>query len=105
MASKTPFLTTDVGNAKEIIEWSQGGVLIPTVIDKHGYSHADIGKAAKLMEELYRNPEKRVALRNAGFKNWQEKFSWEKIARRYEELYGKLLADKENTHKASSQER
>ena len=93
MASKTPFLTTDVGNAKEIIEWSRGGVLIPTVKDKQGYSHADLGKAAKLIEELYCNPEKRDALRNAGFKNWQEKFSWEKIARRYEEVYGKLLSE------------
>ncbi len=31
MASKTPFLTTDVGNAKEIIEWSGGGILLPTI--------------------------------------------------------------------------
>jgi glycosyltransferase involved in cell wall biosynthesis len=31
MASKTPFLTTDVGNAKEIVEWSQAGKVLPTM--------------------------------------------------------------------------
>ena len=31
MASKTPFLATDVGNIKEIIGWSNGGLLLPTI--------------------------------------------------------------------------
>jgi L-malate glycosyltransferase len=30
MASKTPFLATDVGNVKEIINWTGGGCLLPT---------------------------------------------------------------------------
>jgi L-malate glycosyltransferase len=33
MASKTPFLVTDVGNSREIIKWSGGGLLLPT---RHG---------------------------------------------------------------------
>ncbi len=33
MASKTPFITTDVGNAQEIIKWSDGGILLPTIKD------------------------------------------------------------------------
>ena len=37
MASKTPFLTTDVGNAKEIIEWTNGGELLPTLKYPNGY--------------------------------------------------------------------
>lgn len=32
MASKTPFLVTDVGNSAEIIEWSKAGLLLPTRI-------------------------------------------------------------------------
>jgi L-malate glycosyltransferase len=91
MASRTPFLTTDVGNAKEIIEWSKGGDLLPTIKDKRGYSRADIGQSVPLLENVYHDPERRAAMREAGFKKWQEQFSWEKIAKRYEEVYVKLL--------------
>ncbi len=91
MASKTPFLTTDVGNAKEIIEWSHSGELLPTTRDKNGYSRADIGQSVKLLEGMYDNPKKRVAMQEAGFNIWQEQFSWEKIAKKYENLYLKLF--------------
>ena len=91
MASKTPFLTTDVGNAKEIIEWSHSGELLPTIRDKNGYSRADIGQSVKMLEGMFDNPEKRAAMQEAGFNIWQEQFSWEKIAKKYEDLYLKLL--------------
>ena len=91
MASRTPFLTTDVGNAKEIIEWSHSGELLPTTRDKNGYSRADIGQSVKLLEGMYDNPEKRVGMQEAGFNIWQEQFSWEKIAKKYEDFYLKCV--------------
>jgi L-malate glycosyltransferase len=91
MASKTPFLTTDVGNAKEIIEWSGAGVLLPSNKGSSGYSYADIEQSVKLLEHLYHNSITRVAMQEAGFKKWQEQFSWEIIAKQYELLYLKLL--------------
>ena len=91
MASKTPFLTTDVGNAKEIIEWSHSGVILPTIKDKKGYSHADIKPSVKLLEKLYHDQKKCATMQVEGFKTWQEQFSWERIAQRYEALYFKLL--------------
>jgi len=42
MASRTAFLTTDVGNATEIIEWSHGGRLLPTKKKLDGFSKAKI---------------------------------------------------------------
>jgi L-malate glycosyltransferase len=91
MASGTPFLTTDVGNAKEIIDWSGAGALLPTIKDTLGYSHANIGQSVKLLEDMYYNPKKRAEMKEAGFKNWREQFSWEIIAKRYEAVYLDLL--------------
>jgi len=89
MASKTPFLTTDVGNAQEIIEWSKGGELLPTI--KEGrYSRADFLPSVKILENLARNEARRTELGEKGFKVWKEKFTWQKIASEYERLYKEL---------------
>lgn len=92
MASRTPFLTTNVGNAAEIIRWSGGGELLPTRIDELGYSHAEIEPSVRLLEELYRDGPRRQALADAGFRSWQQRFTWEHIAAQYESLYRSLLA-------------
>lgn len=94
MASRTPFLTTDVGNAAEIIEWSNGaGQLLPTIKDVTGYCRADIASSAKMLEDLYKQPEKRKAMQEAGFSAWIERFTWETIAESYERLYWRLLTE------------
>lgn len=92
MASKTPFLTTDVGNAKEIIEWSNAGILLPTKINELGYSYADVRESAKVLEDLYNNPKKRKMLSESGFEAWKSHFTWEIIAKKYEQLYKSLLS-------------
>lgn len=91
MASRTPFLTTDVGNAAEIIRWSGGGMLLPTTVDENGYSHADIEGFAGMIEEIYRDTEQRREMSEAGFKAWQERFTWGKIARQFEQLYSSMV--------------
>ncbi len=91
MASKTPFLTTDVGNSPEIIDWSGGGILMPTQKDENGFSHANIKDSVKLLNTLYTNKEKCQQLAEAGFRTWKEKFSWEKITRQYEDLYATVI--------------
>jgi len=94
MASQTPFLVTDVGNSKEIIDWSQGGMLLPTKIDKKGYSKVDINKASKILTNIYYNKEILNKLKKSGFNSWLENFSWEKISKDYEKMYCKLLGVK-----------
>lgn len=91
MASHTPFLCTDVGNSKEIIEWSHGGELLPTKIDEKGNSHALINEGAKCLHLLSENKKKRQELADNGFNAWKNKFSWEVIAKQYEQLYLDLL--------------
>lgn len=87
MASHTPFVTNVVGNAKEIISWSNGGVLLPTTIDAAGYSRTDIAGAAKVVTELYHDAAKRATLADAGYLAFEGKFTWDKIADQYAALY------------------
>lgn len=121
MASKTPFLTTDIGNAVEIVDWSQGGIVLPT-IDKTAVKHplywlkavvkyvlakthfyevpvvedfvasqADIDGSVKILEKIYNSEDQRRRMAEAGFKAWQERFTWEKIAQQYEQMYSSMV--------------
>ena len=90
MASKTPFLTTDVGNAKEIIKWSNSGLLLPTIKDKNYYSKVKVNESVKLLENVYNDVRKRKLMADSGFEAWINKFTWEKITKRYENLYKEL---------------
>lgn len=92
MASKTPFLVTDVGNSKEIIQWSKSGFILPTIKDKVGSSGANIEKSINLLENIYHNPNERKRMAETGFKTWKEKFTWGKIAAQYEMMYQNLLS-------------
>ena len=91
MAAKTPFLTTDVGNSKEIIKWSKSGILLPTTIDKKGYSQALVSESAIILKQILANSGKRKIMAQNGFKAWKKKFTWEKIAWQYEHVYNSII--------------
>ena len=94
MASKTPFLVTDVGNSSEIIEWSKSGILLPTDIDENGFSHARIKESAYIFDNTISDKNLLEKLANNGYNIWLSKFTWEKISLMYETLYKQLLNDK-----------
>lgn len=86
-AAKTPFLSTDVGNAKEIIKWTNGGILLPTQIDENGYSHAKISESAGILEKILHDDSMLNDLSSQGYAAWNRKFRWDKIAKQYLKLY------------------
>ncbi len=86
-AAKTPFLTTDVGNTREIVEWTRGGEILPTDYDKDGNSHARIKESALALSALMGDESKRTAYADNGYLAWSKKFRWDKIAEQYLELY------------------
>lgn len=96
MASKTPFLTTDVGNAAEIIGWSGGGKLLPTFRNPDGSSTAEIPGSVTLLEETVRDAAGRERMGNSGYRSWSDRFSWEGIAAQYEHLYRSLIEEKQH---------
>ncbi|MGB9927472.1 MAG: glycosyltransferase family 4 protein [Methanosarcina sp.] len=91
MASKTPFLTTDVGNTTEIIEWSGAGDILPTIKFKNGYCKAEINSSAKILQNFFDDIDLRQSMGTSGHKAWKSKFTWSIITKKYEGVYEEIL--------------
>lgn len=92
MASKTAFLTTPAGNAKEIIQWSKGGLLIKSTKTENGLVQANIDDFSEKLKLLYQNQTLSSKLAESGFNTWLKRFTWEKIVDHYEQLYYRLVS-------------
>lgn len=92
LAAKTPFLTTDVGNCREIVVRTGAGLLLPTIWGVNGLATAKVSGSARILEEIARDRKRRREMGKMGFAVWQKDFTWEKIARHYEGVYQGLLA-------------
>jgi len=92
MASKTPFLTSDVGNSSEIAQWSGSGIVLPTIKRYDNYHTVDIAKSADKLLEIYVNEKKRLQMAEMGYKAWLKDFTWDTIVDKYESLFEKLLS-------------
>jgi len=97
MAAEKPFLVTDVGNSAEIVKWSKGGWIMPTDADPNGFSRARIRESAELLTKLATDQQKLNEARWSGHAAWKEKFSWEIIAKQYEEMYLKLVDENDRS--------
>ena len=94
MASHTPFLVTDVGNSKEIIEWSDGGWIMPGSFAEDGFTQVNIASAASLLKNTLQNKSKLDSAIKSSYTAWKNRFTWQIIANRYIELYQSLIANR-----------
>jgi glycosyltransferase involved in cell wall biosynthesis len=85
-AAGLPFLSVPVGNTKEIIEWTKGGVLCPAKINSNGRINVDPQILAKEIIKLANNPKQRKQLGEDGKMNWLNKFTWKRITIEYENV-------------------
>lgn len=94
MAAKTPFLVTDVGNAKEIVEWTKAGEILPTIKsnEHYGLGRAEIQLSSTCLTSLAANLDKMKMMSNNGYNAWISNFTWEKISENYKDLYKDLLS-------------
>lgn len=90
-AAGTPFLTVSVGNSAEIAEWTGAGIVCPSSVDPKGYTRVSDGVLADAMSGLMVQTDLLMCLGNAGRRTWAEKFTWEKIAIQYEQLFSRLV--------------
>jgi len=90
LASKTPFVSLECGNASEIVSWSGGGVLAPTVNNEDGFVDGDPKEFAKAISSLLSDDSLRIKMAERGYQSWVERFTWEKITLQYEKLYKSL---------------
>lgn len=88
-AAGLPFLTVPVGNAAEIVTWTQGGLLCPADVDKRGYTHVAPLLLARRMEALANDSAGLIRLGKCGHTASRRRFNWDLIAREYERLCNK----------------
>jgi L-malate glycosyltransferase len=91
LASRTPFISLACGNAREIAAWSHGGIIAPTIVQGDQSVDGDPDEFASAIELLLMNRSTRLELAEFGHRAWLEKFTWERIAVMYENLYQELI--------------
>lgn len=82
LSAGLPVVCTDAGGNADIIEPGRNGLLV-------GVGDADA--CARGLEELYRNPELRRAMRDNNLAKHRESYSLRAMTHRYDELYGGSL--------------
>lgn len=90
MASGTPFIATDTGNAAELVDDLKAGIITRTKNSGNGRVRASILGLAISMSRLLHKNNMRARLGANGRQAWLDGLTWDKIALRYEEIYKKL---------------
>ena len=90
-AAGTPFLTVSAGNSAEIADWTGAGVVCPSAVDSRGYTRVSDEVLADAMSGPMVQKDLLERLGKAGRLTWAEKFTWEKIAIQYEQLFKCLV--------------
>ena len=85
-ASATPFVSVACGNAAEIAEWTGGGVVVPSARREGRVTAAPEALAAEITR-IWRDPDAKRRLGEAGRASWLRNFTWDRIAERYERAY------------------
>jgi glycosyltransferase involved in cell wall biosynthesis len=86
-ASATPFVAADVGNAREIADWTGGGLIARTTSGERGRSFVDEADLARLIGELLEDGDRRRAIGDAAREAWRTAYTWDAVTARYEQLY------------------
>lgn len=102
-AAGLPFVSVPVGNAEEISRWTGGGTICPAQIDAQGYTNADVHELAAAISRLAKDPATRSALGAQGRRSWENNYTWERIARRYEDIIKRCLIQRDPQHAAQDQ--
>jgi glycosyltransferase involved in cell wall biosynthesis len=85
-ASGTPFLTTPVGNAEELIGWLGGGFLIEAEKDVSGYLRVKPDALALEVAVLMSQKPMLQEMGRAMKSRWRHHYTWDTIASEYERV-------------------
>ena len=92
-AAGLPFLSGSVGNAAEIAQWTGGGIVIDAPQDSRGYTHVDPNILAKEIANLAAHPAELARLRARGRSSWEQRFTWDRIAALYENVFESCISE------------
>jgi glycosyltransferase involved in cell wall biosynthesis len=91
VASGTPFIASPVGNSAEVAGWTGAGLITRAEAMDDGTVRPDVESAARLVERLAADHTTRREMSSVGRAKWRERFTWERIAQDYLDLYEGLL--------------
>jgi len=95
VAAGTPFLSVPVGNAEEIVRWTEGGIICEAAKDDRGYTRVNPRLLAQEIKRCMDDPEKLTRIGARGRENWRRMFTWQVIAPRYESILSGPVSSKE----------
>jgi glycosyltransferase involved in cell wall biosynthesis len=85
-AAGLPFLSVPVGNAEEIVRWTEGGKICVAEKDKNGFVKVNPSILSQEISRLISDPKKLQEMKLKGKKNWEENYYWDKIVHQYEKV-------------------
>jgi glycosyltransferase involved in cell wall biosynthesis len=92
-AAGTPFLSVPVGNSAEIAHWTGAGVICSASQDGRGYTKVDPEVLGEYWSRLVKDRAYLRQLGEAGKEKWAERFTWQNITDKYEDVFRKVLID------------
>jgi glycosyltransferase involved in cell wall biosynthesis len=90
-ASATPFISSDVGNATEIAEQTQAGIMVRSRARTPGRTLVDVEALADALRQLAADIARRETMAKAGRAAWLASHTWETITTQYDSLYRTLI--------------
>jgi glycosyltransferase involved in cell wall biosynthesis len=85
-AAGTPFVANDVGNAREIAEWTGGGIVVPPSRKTSVTTHPNIRRIRNEVDTLLKDDARRKAMGATARTAFLERFSWERVVDQYESV-------------------
>ena len=92
-AAGTPFLSVPVGNSGEIAHWTGAGVICSASQDGKGYTKVDPEVLGEHWSRLVKDRAYLRQLGEVGKEKWGERFTWQNITDKYEEVFRKVSID------------
>lgn len=91
-AAGTPFLTVDVGNSLEILDWTGAGFSCESYRDDKNYTRVDITILAKAMGSLMADKTLILEKGKIGKERWIQHYTWDIISGHYEAILKSVVA-------------
>jgi glycosyltransferase involved in cell wall biosynthesis len=91
MASNTPFVSIDVGNAAELVSEFECGIITQTNRDERGYSYGEVNSFVSIVSDLLKGSEHLRAMGERGHQAWKKGLTWDKIVERYEQVFQMIV--------------
>jgi glycosyltransferase involved in cell wall biosynthesis len=102
-AAGLPFISVPVGNAVEIVEWTNAGEICEARIDDAGFTHPSPELLASHIESALSNADRLVQMKISGLEATKTRFNWNTVSQEYERLFQSLLSKKTGNFRSSSQ--